>query len=877
MTDTHCPYCALQCGMSLAPGTEPGAGGASGTPSSVPDGGRGAAGSAPDVGPRRALPLTVTPREFPTNRGGLCQKGWTSSSVLTATDRITTPLVRHSLLTSAGQDAGAADLRDDPLVPASWDTVLDLVAGKLAALRAEHGPESVAVFGGGGLTNEKAYALGKFARTVLQTPNIDYNGRFCMSSAAAATNRALGADRGLPFPLADLGGADVVLLLGSNLAETMPPAVQHLAGAREAGRRGTGGLVVVDPRVSATAKLTDDGAGVHLQPVPGTDMVVLLGLLHVVLAEGLADREYLAERVTGFEDVARSVAVWWPERAETVCGVPAEELRRVARLLAVAAPAHGGRGAYVLTGRGVEQSAQGTATVTAAINLALTLGLVGREGSGYGAVTGQGNGQGGREHGQKSDQLPGYRKIDDPVAREYVANVWGVTPESLPGPGKPAVQLLQSLGARPAAAPGAPARGGSPAAADVPSSAAASSAAPSAGVSSSAAPAVAPPGGAGARTRPRALLVHGSNLIVSAPNADSVTERLKSLELLVVSDFVPSETALLADVVLPVTQWAEEEGTMTSLEGRVIRRRRAAGPPGEARSELWILAELARRLGTPGETAPGAVRFPTDPAEVFDELARASRGGVADYSGLSHARLDADEAASGPGFFWPVPATPTSAGPSASAEPADRGTPDTGPAAAPAPADAQIHPGTPRMFLDGFPTPDGRARMIAVDHNGPADDVRPGAPLYLVTGRVLQHYQSGAQTHRVAELERLVPEPYIEIHPVLGFRIGVPDGARARLTTDRGFVEATARWTDAVRPDTVFMPFHWSGVGSVNRVTTDATDPISGMPEFKVCAVEIAPVPDGVPPGSEPGTVPGATSRFPIRPESAPTLEETPA
>ncbi|GAA1848303.1 molybdopterin oxidoreductase family protein [Myceligenerans crystallogenes] len=780
MADTHCPYCALQCGMSLAP--VPGAGGVAAAASSV---------SMPDAAAaRRRLPLAVTPREFPTNRGGLCQKGWTSAAVLTTPDRLTTPLIR----------------RGGELTPASWDEALDLIAGKLGELRDEHGPGSVAVFGGGGLTNEKAYALGKFARTVLRTPNIDYNGRFCMSSAAAAANRSLGADRGLPFPLPDLGGADVVVLLGSNVAETMPPAVQHLQGAREAGQRDEGGLVVVDPRSSATAKLTDDGAGVHLQPVPGTDMVVLLGLLHVVLAEGLADRAYLAERVTGFDDVARSVAAWWPERAEIVSGVPAGELRRVARKLAAASPARGGRGAYVLTGRGVEQSSQGTATVTAAINLALALGLVGREGSGYGAITGQGNGQGGREHGQKSDQLPGYRKIDDPAAREYVAGVWGVDPGSIPGPGKPAVQLLRSLGTA---------------------------------------------------DGPRALLVHGSNLLVSAPNSDSVAERLRALELLVVCDFVPSETARIADVVLPVTQWAEEEGTMTSLEGRVIRRRRAADAPGEARSELWILAELARRLGTAGELEPGSVTFSTDPSEVFDELALASKGGIADYSGLTHARLDKDEAENGPGYFWPVPATPAGEHVIPSDETATTNPDDM--------VAWQSHPGTPRMFVGGFPTPDGRARMVVVDHAGPADDLRPGAPVYLVTGRVLQHYQSGAQTHRVAELERLVPEPYVELHPVLGVRVGVPDGARARLTTSRGVVEARARWTDAVRPDTVFMPFHWSGTGSVNRVTTDATDPVSGMPEFKVCAVDVAPVP-------EPALVTTGTPS-----ESAPTLEETPA
>ncbi|MEV0894977.1 molybdopterin-dependent oxidoreductase [Promicromonospora sp. NPDC050262] len=660
--ESHCPYCALQCGMSLTPRAAVPDASAQGA---VAPGGAGAPGAVAVLG----MP-EVQPRDFPTNRGGLCQKGWTSAAVLGAADRITVPLVRQSLLRGADQPTDSADQlgesagwsdqptdsadrlgesagwsdqptdsadqlgesagwsdqptdsaddsrRVSPLVPVSWDVALDLVAGRLARIQAEHGPQAVAVFGGGGLTNEKAYVLGKFARTVLRTPNIDYNGRFCMASAAAGMNRSFGVDRGLPFPLSDLGGAQAVLLLGSNIAETMPPAVQHLAGARAAG-----GLVVVDPRRSATARLAEDPAsggqaggagtaaaqGVHLAPVPGTDLAVLLGLLHVVLAEGLADREYLAERTTGFDDVARSVAGWWPERVETVSGVPADDLRRVARLLAAAAPVHGGAGAYVLTGRGVEQSTQGTATVTAAINLALALGLPGRVGSGYGAITGQGNGQGGREHGQKADQLPGYRKIDDPAAREHVAAVWGVDPDSLPGPGLPAVQLLRSLGA-------------------------------------------VDPDGATTPGRARALLVHGSNLVVSAPNAGSVIERLRSLDLLVVCDFVPSETALLADVVLPVTQWAEEEGTMTSLEGRVIRRRAAVRAPGEARSELWILAELARRLGADEKLA-----FPTDPAVVFDELARASAGGLADYSGLSHARLDADEAAGGPGLFWPVPA-----------------------------------------------------------------------------------------------------------------------------------------------------------------------------------------------------------------------------
>ncbi|GAB2685075.1 molybdopterin oxidoreductase family protein [Thalassiella azotivora] len=725
--DTHCPYCALQCAMRLTPG----------------------GGS-----------VRVEGRDFPTNRGGLCRKGWTSASVLTAEDRLTSPLVRGA---------------DGELHETTWDDALDLVAAGLTAIRSESGPQAVAVFGGGGLTHEKAYALGKLARVVLGTPNIDYNGRFCMSSAAAAATRSLGIDRGLPFPLADVGGAGAVLLLGSNLADTMPPAVAHLAGPRS-----RGGLVVVDPRRSATAALCDDGGGLHLQPVPGTDLVVLLALLHVAWAEGLTDEAYLARRTHGAEDVRRAVAPWWPERAEQVCGVPAPLLRRAARLLAAAAPHRGGPGCVVLTGRGAEQHRQGTDTVTAAIDLALALGLPGRPRSGYGALTGQGNGQGGREHGQKADQLPGYRRVDDPAARAHVAAVWGVDPDSLPGPGLPAVRLLDALGR---------------------------------------------PGG------PRALLVHGSNLVVSAPNARHVVQRLRALDLLVVCDVVPSETTALADVVLPVAQWAEEEGTLTSLEGRVLRRRRAVDPPPGVRDELAVLADLAARLGRPDAIGP-------DAATVFDELARASAGGTADYSGLSHARLDGADGDGGDGgadgdggdggLFWPVPA------------------PVPGRGASPP------HPGTPRLLVDRFPTPDGRARMLPVAHVGPADDVRPGAPVHLVTGRVLEHYQSGAQTRRVGELARAAPEPFAELHPLLADRLAVTGGDLVELRSARGTARVRARVTAAVRHDTVFVPFHWPGEGSVNRLTNDATDPVSGMPEFKVCAVSVTRVEEARPgPGTQ--------------------------
>ena len=671
------------------------------------------------------LPVTIAGRAFPTNRGGLCKKGWTAAELLGSAERILEPMRRQA-------DGGFA--------PISWADALDLVAERLRTGRAEHGADSVGVFGGGGLTNEKAYQLGKFTRLALGSSRIDYNGRFCMSSAAAAGNRAFGLDRGLPFRVEDLDAADTILLLGSNVAQTMPPFIGHLDGARAAG-----GLIVVDPRRTITARLTADGGGLHLQPAPGTDLVLLLGLTHLVLAERLADTDYLARRTTGVDQLRLSVAGWWPERVQEHTGVPVGQLRTLARRLAA------GRGVYILTGRGVEQHVDGTDTATAAINLALVLGLVGTEHSGYGTLTGQGNGQGGREHGQKCDQLPGYRKITDPAARAHVAGVWGVDPDSLPGAGIPAVELLRSLGQ---------------------------------------------PHGI------RTLLVHGANVVVSAPDADRVRRGLAALDFLVVADFFFSETAALADIVLPVSQWAEEDGTMTSLEGRILRRRRAIDPPAGVRSELWIWQELARRLHAPGV-------YSAEPSRVFDELCRASAGGLADYSGLDYALLDAGEPA-----YWPYPA-------------------GSG--------------GTPRLFLERFAHPGGRARIVAVHaRRMPAPAQRDGA-LTLITGRLLEHYQSGAQTRRVPELAEAQPEARLQVHPATAASLGLAEGGWAELATDRGLVRCRAQLSADIRPDTVFLPFHFPGDQRANLLTDDATDPVSGMPEFKRTAVTVRAID---PPGS---------------------------
>jgi assimilatory nitrate reductase catalytic subunit len=686
-TDTHCPYCALQCGMGLAWN-----------------------GSA----------LEVVSRDFPTNRGAMCRKGWSAADLLRAPDRLTTPLLRSR--------------KSDSFVPVSWDEAVAFVAGRVAKLQRAHGRDAVGVFGGGGLTNETAYMLGKFARVVLKSRSIDYNGRFCMASAAVANQMAFGIDRGLPFPIEDLPSADVILLAGTNPAETMPPLMQYFDEQRDRGGR----LVVIDPRRTKTAEY----AGLHLQLAPGTDVALGNGLLHVALRDGLVDLEFIGSRTAGFERVEHSVRSYWPDRVERITGVPASKVVEAAHWLGES------KHAFVMTGRGTEQQVQGVNGVLSLINLTLALGKAGRALSGFGCITGQGNGQGGREHGQKSDQLPGYRRLDNLEHRRTIAAAWGVEETELPGPGPSACEMLNDIGS---------------------------------------------PGGL------RALMVMGANLAVSAPDATVVERKLLELDLLVVADLFLSETARLADVVFPVCQWAEYAGTMTNLEGRLLLRNTAVEPPPGVRTDLSILAAIATALGEGDKIAEA-------PEEAFEELCRASSGGPADYSGMTYARIR-----SGESLFWPC----TSA----------------------------THPGTPRLFLERFETPDGRARFHAVEHRAPGEEPDQEYPLYLTTGRILSQYQSGTQTRRVASLLQADPDPFVEIHPDLASTLAIAEGDWVNVRTRRGTALFKARLVASMRLDTLFVPFHWSTPGRANALTHASLDPASKIPEFKVAAAALERVP----------------------------------
>jgi assimilatory nitrate reductase catalytic subunit len=460
-------------------------------------------------------------------------------------------------------------------------------------------------------------------------------------------------------------------------------------------------------------------------------------MLNVAVREKLLDEDYIAERTSGFDAVRRAVRLYWPDRVERISGVPEADLIRAVHLLAEADTA------MILTARGAEQHRTGSDTAIAFINLALALGLPGRRYSGYGTITGQGNGQGGREHGQKADQLPGYRQLSDPAARAHVAAVWGIDPDELPSAGLSAYEMLDRLGTD---------------------------------------------GGV------RALWVVASNIAVSAPRVTHVQERLRALEFLAVSDIFLSETAQLADVVLPTTQWAEENGTMTNLEGRVILRQQATAPPDGVHSDLWVMRELAERLGRPP--------LSDVPQEVFEELRRASQGGKADYFGISYERIANEK-----GVFWPCP--------------------------------SERHPGTPRLFEVDFPTKNRRAHFHPVEHLGPEETPDVDYPYYLTTGRLLRQYQSGTQTRRVKSLDAAEPEQVIEIHEQLAQRLRLQPGDLVRVRSRRGAAVMRVRIGRDIRPDTVFAAFHFGGANAVNVLTNPALDPYSRMPEFKACAVSL--------------------------------------
>lgn len=698
LVQTHCSYCGMQCGMNLRVDT-----------------------STNKI-------IGVEPRyEWPVTLGKMCPKGVTAYQQTNHPDRLLRPLIRDDASLKGTQEGFRT---------ASWEEAYDLIVRKFKELQEKFGKDSLSVFSGVSMTNEKCYLTGKFARVALQTRYIDYNGRFCMSSAAAGFLRSFGVDRGSTLPWTDLHQTDCLFIAGSNTAECHPTSMFRVWEVQNRG----GYLIVADPRETPIARRAD----IHLDLRPGTDLALANCMVNLLIQNGYVDEAFVNEHTNGLAELIEVVKQFTPEYTSEITGVAPVKLIRAAEIYGKAPEA------VVMFARGIEQQQKGADNVSAYTNMCLVTGKIGRPKSGVATFTGQGNGQGGREHGQKSDLLPGYRKLTNPKHVEEVCKVWGITPEEMPQPGVSAYEMFELMTDKTI----------------------------------------------------RGLYLLCSNPAVSAPNQNYVRAALKSLDFMVCNDIYLSESAEFADVVLPSVTWSEDEGTVTNLEGRIIKINKAQEPLGESKPDWQIHVELAERLGR-GQY----FRHLKTAKDVADEFRLASKGGYADYYGATWEKIEKQH-----GVFWPCK--------------------------------NEDDPGMPHMFLDKkFYHADGKAKLCALPYRPPAEEPCGQYPLRLTTGRVVYHYLSGNQTRRIPFLKAMCPEPYVEVHPDTAARYGIQHDEVVRVHTRRGEAFYKVKIIEAIRKDTVFVPYHFGHEQSVNLLTIPALDPMSRMPEFKVCAAQIEKMP----------------------------------
>jgi assimilatory nitrate reductase catalytic subunit len=685
--DARCPYCSVQCTMQVI--------------------------EERIVNRKR---YKVKPnKEDPTSEGRLCIKGINAHEHAINHERLYYPMVKV----------------DGEFQRASWDFAIRYICEKFQQLQSEHGADAIGVYGGGSLTNEEAYLLGKFARVGLKTKYIDYNGRFCMSSAATAANFAFGMDRGLTFELNDIPQAECIILAGTNIAECQPTLMPYFLKAKKNGSF----IVVIDPRETPTTKMAD----LHIKIKPGTDRILVNGILKVLMDAGYTDKDFIGERTKGFQELNTFLQSINLAEIALMTDVPEKEIKLAAEQFGKA------KTGIVLTARGAEQHSTGVETVKNYINLVLVTGKIGKPSCGYGAITGQANGQGGREHGQKADQLPGYRSIMNPEHRSYVAGVWGIEEHDLPAKGVSAYEMIEKM----------------------------------------------------AKKEINGLLIMGSNPVVSNPNALFVEKALKQLDFLVVADLFLSETARMADVILPTTSYLEDTGTLTNLEGRVVLREGNRRNPGETKHDWEILRDLAFGLGK------GQYFSYSNAEEIFDELRLASKGGIADYSGITYQQLKEEQ-----GVFWPSP--------------------------------LEGHQGSVLLFEKSFAHEDGKAVISTVINREHKEPVNTEFPLLLTTGRVMHHYLTGVQTRKSPKLKQFCEEPLLSIHPETAKRYQLDDQVLAKVQSKWGSAVLRICYTAGIREDTLFVAFHWGDLQSINRVVNPYLDPSSKMPEFKVTPVTIS-------------------------------------
>ncbi len=662
----------------------------------------------------------VIGRDGPANQGRLCVKGRFGFDYLAHPDRLTRPLLR---IDGAAKDpadcldpAGArAKFRE-----ATWEEAMARAAGGLRRIRDDAGPGALAGFGSAKGSNEEAYLFQKLVRMGFGTNNVDHCTRLCHAASVAALLEGIGSGA-VTAPFTAVKDADLIFLIGARPTENHPVAATFIKQAVARGAL----LVTADPRGSDLDRMAQE----VLRFRPGEDVALLNAMLHVVLHEGLHDAAFVAGRVEGVARLREHVAAYAPEAVEARCGVPAGQIRRVARRFA-ASPA-----ALTLWGMGVSQSVHGTDNARALIALALVCGHVGRPGAGLHPLRGQNNVQGASDAGLIPMMLPDYHRTDDPAARAAMEALWGAALD--PRPGLTVVEILEAAG----------------------------------------------------RGEIRGMYIMGENPAMSDPDLAHARAALARLDHLVVQDLFLTETAALADVVLPASAWPEKDGTVTN-SNRTVQMGRAAVPlPGEARQDLAIIVEMAQRLGLPWTYA--------HPREVFAEMAEA----MPSLANITWERLARESAVT-----YPSPA------------------PDA--------------PGREIVFEDRFPTAGGRALLVPAGVADPAEAPDEAYPFVLTTGRELEHWHTGTMTRRAGVLDALEPSATVSLAPAELRRLGVAPGEWVRVTTRRGTLACATRADPAVPDGMVFLPFAFREAAA-NLLTDPRLDPFGHIPGFKLCAARV--------------------------------------
>ncbi|HRI17447.1 MAG TPA: formate dehydrogenase subunit alpha [Burkholderiaceae bacterium] len=663
----------------------------------------------------------VEGRDGPSNAGRLCVKGRYGFDYVHHRQRLTRPLIRKPGVPKRPDHTSDPDDLYAQFREASWEEALAVASGGLRAIRDRDGPQALAGFGSAKGSNEEAYLFQKLVRTGFRTNNVDHCTRLCHASSVAALLEGLGSGA-VSNPVRDVAQAEVVLVIGANPVVNHPVAATWIKNAVKAG---TTKLIIADPRRSELAR----HATHYLQFRPDSDVALLNAMLHVIVAEGLVDEDFIRDRTSGYEALAANVAPYSPQAMAPVCGIAAETIRAVARLYATS------RASMILWGMGVSQHVHGTDNARCLIALALSTGQIGRPGTGLHPLRGQNNVQGASDAGLIPMMYPDYQRVASPAAHAKFEQLWG-TP--LPTePGLTVVEIIDAMHER----------------------------------------------------RIRGLYVMGENPAMSDPDARHAREALARLEHLVVQDIFLTETAALADVVLPASAFPEKTGSFTNTDRTVQLGRQAIAPPGDARQDLWIIQQMARGIGLAWDYA--------GPEAVFDEMRLAMHS----IAGITWKRLQAESAVTYPCV-------------------------------------AEGDPGEPVIFHDHFPIEGGRGRFVPADIVPAAERPDADYPMILITGRQLEHWHTGTMTRRTLVLDAIEPVPMASLHPLDLDALGVAPGGTISVASRRGEVVLQARADDGTPRGAVFIPFCYYEAAA-NILTNPALDPVAKIPEFKYCAVRV--------------------------------------